>query len=185
MKTEWGYLGGSVEHSKGKGRESVVSIPRFICGRPHLCRLRTEGLVPVSKYWTYRSHIDVYGPSKPNSLPSSEGGFTPTASMAALGEKLGTDSWIDQSACCGLCRKLFFSGAVALSIAVDDFVKGFHVCGLLAGSVRGAYVDWHRKRTCRVDQVFPCRVYIDSDRRDSRIWVTAFSWLPSSSNLLD
>jgi hypothetical protein len=45
-----GPLGGSVEHSKGKGGESVVSILRFLCGSPRLCRLSTEGLVPVSKY---------------------------------------------------------------------------------------------------------------------------------------
>jgi hypothetical protein len=24
---------GSMEHSEGKGRESVVSIPRFLCGK--------------------------------------------------------------------------------------------------------------------------------------------------------
>jgi hypothetical protein len=28
---------------------------------PRLCRLRTDGLVPVSKYWTYRSHADDMG----------------------------------------------------------------------------------------------------------------------------
>jgi hypothetical protein len=40
-----------VEHSEGKGEKSVVAIPRFLCGSPHLCRLRTEGLPPpVSKY---------------------------------------------------------------------------------------------------------------------------------------
>jgi hypothetical protein len=39
-----------MEHSKGKGGESVVAIPRFLCGSPRLRRLRTEGLVPVSKY---------------------------------------------------------------------------------------------------------------------------------------
>jgi hypothetical protein len=39
-----------VEHSEGKGGESAVSILRFICGSPRLCRLRTEGLVTVSKY---------------------------------------------------------------------------------------------------------------------------------------
>jgi hypothetical protein len=50
METGHGHLGGSVEHSKETGRESVVAIPRFLCGSPHLCRLRTEGFVPVSKY---------------------------------------------------------------------------------------------------------------------------------------
>jgi hypothetical protein len=39
-----------VEHSDGKDEESVVAILRFLYGSPRLCRLRTEGLVPVSKY---------------------------------------------------------------------------------------------------------------------------------------
>jgi hypothetical protein len=30
-----------VEHSEGKGGESVVAILRFLCGSPHSCRLRT------------------------------------------------------------------------------------------------------------------------------------------------
>jgi hypothetical protein len=50
METERGYLGGPVEQSKGKGGESVVAIPGFLCGSPRLCRLRTERLVAVSKY---------------------------------------------------------------------------------------------------------------------------------------
>jgi hypothetical protein len=52
---------GSVEHLKGKGGESDVSILRFLCGSPRLCRLMTEGLVPVSKYQTYRSHAGDMG----------------------------------------------------------------------------------------------------------------------------
>jgi hypothetical protein len=50
METEQGQLGGSLEHSEGKSGESIVAILRFLCGGLHLCRLRTEGLVPVSKY---------------------------------------------------------------------------------------------------------------------------------------
>jgi hypothetical protein len=45
-----GPLGGSVEYSEGKDGESAVAISRFLCCSPHLYRLRTEGLVPVSKY---------------------------------------------------------------------------------------------------------------------------------------
>jgi hypothetical protein len=45
-----GQLGGSVEYSEGKNDESVVAILRFLCGSSRLCRLRTEGLIPVSKY---------------------------------------------------------------------------------------------------------------------------------------
>jgi hypothetical protein len=62
MEIRRGYLGGSVEHSEGKGRESIVAISRFLCGSPHLCRLKTEGLVPVIKYWTYRSHASDMSP---------------------------------------------------------------------------------------------------------------------------
>jgi hypothetical protein len=32
MEIGRGHLGGSVEHSKGKGGESVVTILRFLCG---------------------------------------------------------------------------------------------------------------------------------------------------------
>jgi hypothetical protein len=38
-----------------------------------------------------------YGSDKPSSLPSIEGGFTPTALMAVLVEKLSTDLQIGQS----------------------------------------------------------------------------------------
>jgi hypothetical protein len=185
METGRGHLGGPVEHLEGNGGESVVAILRFLCGSPRLCRLRTEGLIPVSKYWTYRSHAGVYGSSKPSSLSSIKDDFTPTVSMAALGEKLSTHLRIGQPACCELCREPFFLGAVALFIVVDDIMKGCHVCGLSTGSIHGAYMDWREKHTCRVDRVFPCRVYIDSNHRDSRIWVTACSWIPSCSNLLD
>jgi hypothetical protein len=50
MEIGHGHLGGSVEHSEGKGGESVVTILRFLCGSPRLYRLRTEGLIPVRKY---------------------------------------------------------------------------------------------------------------------------------------
>jgi hypothetical protein len=49
MKTERGHLGGPVEHSKGKDGVSIVSILRLLCDSLHLGRLRTEGLVPMSK----------------------------------------------------------------------------------------------------------------------------------------
>jgi hypothetical protein len=45
MEIGRGHLGGSVEHSEGKDDESAVAISRFLCGSPHLCRLRTEGFL--------------------------------------------------------------------------------------------------------------------------------------------
>jgi hypothetical protein len=50
METGQSHLGGPVEHSEGKGGESVVAILRFLCGSPRPCHLRNEGLIPMSKY---------------------------------------------------------------------------------------------------------------------------------------
>jgi hypothetical protein len=46
----WRLMLDKMEHSEGKGGESAMVMLRFLCGSPRLCRLRTEGLVPVSKY---------------------------------------------------------------------------------------------------------------------------------------
>jgi hypothetical protein len=93
----------------------------------------------------------------------------PHASLAGSGEKLGTDPQIDQPACCGLCREPFFSGVVGFVQICRCLTKGCHVRGPPVGSVRRAYMDWRGKCTCCVGQIFPYRVYIDSNRRDSRI----------------
>jgi hypothetical protein len=53
---------GSVEHSEGKDGESAMAILMFLCSSPRLCRLMTEGLVPMSKYWTYQSDTGGMGP---------------------------------------------------------------------------------------------------------------------------
>jgi hypothetical protein len=68
-----------------------------------------------------------YRPGKPSSLPSTDGSFTPTASMAGSGDKLGTDPRIGQPSCCGLCWEPFLSEVVALSIIVDDGAKGCYM----------------------------------------------------------
>jgi hypothetical protein len=60
-ETGRGQLGGPVEQSKGKGGVSAMAILRFLCGSSCLCQLRTEGLVLVSKYQTYRSHAGDMG----------------------------------------------------------------------------------------------------------------------------
>jgi hypothetical protein len=93
----------------------------------------------------------------------------PPASLAGSGEKLDMDPRIGQAACCGLCWEPFFSGAVRSVQICQSLMKGYHVRGPPTGSVHWAYVDKCGKRTCRVDRVFPCRVYIDSNRRDSQI----------------
>jgi hypothetical protein len=151
----------------------------LFCGSPRLCRLRTEGLVPVSKYWTYRSHAGVSGPSKPSSWSSTEAWLKSTASLAGLRR-----NWV-QMACYGLCQEPFLSRVMGSIQIYWRLMNGCHVWGLPAGSISQAYVDWRGKRTCHVDRGIPCREYIDLNRCDSQIWVTACSWLPSSSILLD
>jgi hypothetical protein len=157
MKTGHGHLGRWVEHLEGKGGESVVAILRFLCGNLRLCRLRTKGLIPVNKYWMYRSHAGVYGPSKFSSGLSIKTWLFPTTSLVVVQEKLGTDPRIGQSVCCGLCQEPFFSGAVYLFKSIDYYAKGCHVCGPPAGSVWWTYVDWREKHTCCIDRVFPVR----------------------------
>jgi hypothetical protein len=110
-----------------------------------------------------------YGPSKPSSLPSTEGGFTPTTLMAVLREKLGTDLWIGQLSCCGLGREPFFSGAVALSIFVDDFIKVCYMCYPREICMVEGHMWTERGMGVACWSDFPCRVYINSNCHDSQI----------------
>jgi hypothetical protein len=49
----------------------------------------------------------------------------------------------------------FFLGAVRSVQLCGVSVKGCHIRGLPAGSVRRTYVDWRGKHTCRVDRFSP------------------------------
>jgi hypothetical protein len=140
MKTGRGHLGGPVEHSKGKGGESVVAIPRFLYGSPCLCWLRTERLVPVSKYWTYWSYA---------------GDMDPVSLVAYRQQVLGLSAllqWLcwernwggphrPLSRTEGWSRKHFFSGAVHLSNPVDDPMKGYYTWTTWDMYGWGSYAD--------------------------------------------
>jgi hypothetical protein len=90
--------------------------------------------VPIACRW--------YGPGNPSSRLSKKAWLFPTASLAVLGEKLGTDSRTGQLACCGLCQEPFFSGAMDLFKSIDDYVKGCYA--LTAWDTFGLtpYADW-------------------------------------------
>jgi plasmid stabilization system protein ParE len=60
----------------------------------------------------------------------------PPTSLASSGEKLGTNPRIGRSTCRGLCRERFFLGVVGSVQICRRLVKGYHVWGPLAGSVR-------------------------------------------------
>jgi hypothetical protein len=107
----------------GKGGECDMKS-LHLQGCSHcLCQLRTEWLVPMSKYWTYWSHIGDIVPVNRCSLWPTDAWIFCTASMAVVGEKLGMDPRIGQPVCCGLGREPFFSGAVDLFNSVDNSWK--------------------------------------------------------------
>jgi hypothetical protein len=84
-----GSLGGKWRPPVGKVREWYVESWHIQGCSPHLCQLRTDGLAPVSKYWTYRSHAGVYGPSKSSSWLTTGAWLTPTASLVWLRRETG------------------------------------------------------------------------------------------------
>jgi hypothetical protein len=59
---DWaGPLGGKCRTVGQEGRRVVLASRHLEGCSPHLCRLWTNGLAPVSKYWTYRSHVGDLG----------------------------------------------------------------------------------------------------------------------------
>jgi hypothetical protein len=79
--------------------------------------------VSVKDQWVGPHLCQRYGSGKTSSWLSTGACLFLTASLAVMGEKLNTDPWTGQSACCGLGREPFFSGAVDLFGYVDDYVK--------------------------------------------------------------
>jgi hypothetical protein len=100
---------------------------------PHLCRLRTDGLAPASKYWTYRSRVGDMGTESLVYAP---------ASLVGSREKLGTDPQISRPACCGLCWEYFFSGVVGSVQIYRHLAKGFYMWTTWSTYGIGPYADW-------------------------------------------
>jgi hypothetical protein len=121
----------------------------------NLCQLRTDGLAPASKYWTYWSHASDMGPVSLVVCRQQMLGFTPTASLIGLGGKLGTDSRIGQPTCCGLCQEPLFSGTVTLLNSIDDYAKGCYMGTTWYTYGRGSYVDRAWKACGVLVEFFP------------------------------
>jgi hypothetical protein len=92
----------------------------------------------------------------------------PPASLAGLGEKLGTDPRIGQLACYALCREPFFLRSSGIYPNLSALRKRLPRTGTAAGSVRRAYVDWSGKHTCQVGGFSPAGC-IDLNHHNSRI----------------
>jgi hypothetical protein len=168
---------GSLRESEGpwigKGGESDVVNRHLQCCSPRLFRLRTDGLAPASMYWTYGSHAGDMCPVNRCSLLPTDAWLFPTASMDVVRKKLVTDPWIGMEA-------LFLRSSGFVQIYWWLWERLPH-----AGTTR-------RKRMSGVRELaqityvscvsgFPSTVYIDSNHRNSRIWVTACLWLSTRS----
>jgi hypothetical protein len=145
---------------------------------PSLCLLRTDGLAPTSKYLMYRSHDDVYGPSKPSSLLSTDVWLSLLLHWFARERNWVWTHWsVGQHAMD--CVRSHFSReqwlCPTLSLTHEGLLYVDHVWYIWSYTIRELSV----KSAWRVGQVFPCKVYIDSNLRDSWIWVTAYLWLPA------
>jgi hypothetical protein len=152
-----GPLGGKCTTVDWESQGVVLASQHLQGCSPRLCRLRTDGLAPVSKYWMYRSHAGDMSPVNLVTCHQQMLGFVPTASRLAQER-----NWV-------------WTNGLVSRCAMDYTGSPFS---------QEQYVGWGEKRTCRVYQVFRCRVYIDSNRRDSWIWVTACSWQSSRRNLM-
>jgi hypothetical protein len=143
-----------------------------------MCRLRTVRLAPVSKYWTYRSHAGDMGPVSlvvgcQQELDFSpmlfgccgrEAGYGPMNQMTVVPWIVSGVLLLRCSGCVQICWWLYER---LLYVDRVRYVWSWTICGLSVESV------W------RVGRVFPCRVYHDSNHRDSRIWVTTCLWQSS------
>jgi hypothetical protein len=166
--------------SVGKVEEWNVASWRLKGCSPYLCQLRTDGLAPTSNYWMYWSHVGVYGPSKPSSMPWINAWLKRTASMAVSREKLRWVPWTNQPGWEVESGALFLRSSSIRPMLLMTHERLLYVdCVkyVWSGTIRGLSTGgmWH------IGRVFSCRVYIDSNCCDSQIWVTACLW-PSAHN---
>jgi hypothetical protein len=175
-----GPLGESGDSWLGMSGSGYVASQNLQGCSPRLCRLRTVRLAPVSKYWTYRSHAGDMGPVSLIVGCQQELDFSPLL-FGCCGREAGyglTDRttvilWIVSGALLLRC-----SGSVQICWQLyERLLYMDHVRYVWSWTIRGLSVE----SVWRVGWVFTCRVYIDLNHRDSRIWVTACLWQSSHS----
>jgi hypothetical protein len=175
-----GPLGKSGDNWLGKSGSEYVASRHLKFGSPRLCRLRTVRLAPASKYWTYRSHAGDMGPVSLVVGCQQELGFSPLL-FGCCGREAGYGPadrmivvlWIVSGALLLGC-----SGSVQICWWLyERLLYVDHMGYVWSWTIRGLSVEslWH------VGRVFSYRVYIDSNHRDSQIWVTTCLWQSSRS----
>jgi hypothetical protein len=139
----------------------------------HLCWLRTDELAPASKYWTYRSHAGDMG------LVSLVAGYQQKLVFCPLLHWLLWErSWVRTH------RPVNWHAVdwIGSPTSWEEWI-----CSNLLMTTWKVVMRWLREKRMVWDHTwtecgmcvacwlgFPCRLYIDSNHRDSRIWVTAY-----------
>jgi hypothetical protein len=138
---------------------------------PCLCRLRTDGLAPTSKYWTYRSYADVICPVNLAACHRQKLGLSLLLHWLAWREtgygpadRSASVLWI-MSGSLFLCSSGIRPN---LSASYKKLICVDHMRYIWSRVIHGPSVE----SVWRVDQVFSCKIYIDLNRHDSQIWVT-------------
>jgi hypothetical protein len=171
-------LGGKWRTVDWAGREWYVASRLLQGCSTRLCRLRTNALAPETKYWMYWSHagdmcpISLVACSSIDVWLEHTSGYVgretetgPVGHSAGLrggiGSTFSREQWI--------CSTLLNQSERLPCMGTARRKRTHGICGLA----------WEAYVSCWLG--FPCRVYIDSNRRDSRIWVAVCSWLSSHS----
>jgi hypothetical protein len=88
--------------------------------------------------------------------------------MIVLGEKLGGGP-TNHSAGLGVVLGALFLGSSRVRPTLIMAYERLSRMWTATERVHGAYVDWCKKCTCHVYRVFPYKMYINLNHRDSRI----------------
>jgi hypothetical protein len=179
-----GTLGEKWRSSVGKVGKWYMESRHIQDCSPCLCQLRIDGLASRANI-KRTNRMLIYEPSNPSSLLLTVVWLSPLLLWLWGWEKLDGDTQINQLACWGCSREFFF-------LVSSDSVQ---LCWRLREGL--LYVDrvryvWSRiihglsvKIMWRIGRVFPCMVYIDSNRRNSRIWVSLVCGSHHVDNLMN
>jgi hypothetical protein len=175
-----GLLGENWRPLDGKVGEWYVESRHLQGCSPRLCRLRTDVLAPASKYWAYRSHASVMGLVSLVDSCQQKLDFSPL-----LHWLFWERSWVWTRGSVKHCvvdcvgsPSSRGSGSIQICWWLRErLLYVNHVRYVWSRAICGPSVE----NVWRIGRVFPCRVYIDSNHSDSRIWVTTCSWQSSRS----
>jgi hypothetical protein len=157
-----------------RGWSSIGKVGEWCVGNWHLqgyslrlCQLRTDELGLVSKYWMYRSHD---GDMSSVSWCSCDTTWPKHLSLTlrlSWGRGMRWPKTTDGPVYLQSPRLLPGVGACFILMGTSEMSPMRTMGDVWSGTICESSMEnmWH------VDRIFPCRVYIDSNHRDARIWV--------------